>query len=252
MDRQFLDNYYRLERENWWFQVRERIIRDTIKKNINTSPPLQLLNVGAATGKSSEMLQSFGTVRSLEYDQPSFEFCRDVLNLDIVQGSILELPYQDNAFDLVCAFDVVEHVEDHQLAIQELFRVCKPGGHIFITVPAFMSLWSNHDVVNHHYRRYMMKEMTGLFAIHPGRCIRKTYFNTILFIPIWMYRYAQKLLPKKDIQELRSDNEQFNNKWLNRIMYAIFSLERSWLRFFSFPFGVSLMVMWRKDTDHNS
>ena len=246
MDRSFLDDYFKMEREHWWFRVREGIILDQFRSMIYKAEPLNILNVGAATGRSSEMLESFGQIQSIEYDQPSYQFCRDVLKMKIDQGSITELPYPDNAYDCVCAFDVVEHVEDHQTAISELFRVCKPGGKIFITVPAFMSLWSNHDVVNHHFRRYRKQQMLDLFSANGGRLLRTTYFNFFLFMPIFMVRSVQRIFSRKKQEELKPDNDMIESGLINAIFQSIFSFERSLLKKMNFPFGVSMMVVWEK------
>ena len=246
MDRSFLDDYFKMEREHWWFRVREGIILDQFRSMIYKAKPLNILNVGAATGRSSEMLESFGQIQSIEYDQPSYQFCRDVLKMKIDQGSITELPYPDNAYDCVCAFDVVEHVEDHQKAISELFRVCKPGGKIFITVPAFMSLWSNHDVVNHHFRRYRKQQMLDLFSANGGRLLRTTYFNFFLFMPIFMVRSVQRIFSRKKQEELKPDNDMIESGLINTIFQSIFSFERSLLKKMNFPFGVSLMLVWEK------
>ena len=246
MDRNFLDAYYKMERDHWWFRVREEIILDHFMSHIYKDKPLQILNVGAATGRSSEMLEPFGQIQSIEYDEPSYQFCRDVLNMKIDQGSITALPYADHAFDCVCAFDVVEHVEDDQKAIEELFRVCKPGGKIFITVPAFMSLWSNHDVVNHHFRRYRKNQMIRLFVPHGGKLLRTTYFNFFLFIPIFLVRSLQKLFTRKKQEELKPDNDMIESGFINAVFKSIFAFERHLLKKINFPFGVSLLVLWEK------
>lgn len=247
MDRNFLDEYFKMEREHWWFQVREGIILDQFRSSVYKDAPLNILNVGAATGRSSEMLEPFGVVQSIEYDEPSYRFCRDVLKMKIDQGSITALPYPEDAFDCVCAFDVVEHVEDHQKAITELFRVCKPGGKIFITVPAFMSLWSNHDVVNHHFRRYQKKQMLDLFSANGGRLQRSTYFNFFLFTPIFLVRSLQRIFTRKKQSALKPDNDMIESGLINGVFHSIFSFERSLLKKINFPFGVSLMVLWEKN-----
>lgn len=247
MDRSFLDSYFKMEREHWWFRVRESIILDVFKSRVYKGEPMKILNVGAATGRSSQMLEPFGEVQSIEYDEPSYLFCRDTLKMKIDQGSITELPYEDQSFDCVCAFDVVEHVEDHELALSNLFRVCKPGGKIFITVPAFMSLWSSHDVVNHHFRRYRQKPMLGLFSANGGRLLRSTYFNFLLFIPIFIIRSVQRIFSSKKSEQLKPDNERFESGTLNALFFSIFSLERKLLDKFNLPFGVSLLVLWEKE-----
>lgn len=249
MDRQLLDKYRQWECEHWWFRVRERILRDGVEDIIRGRRGLRILNVGAATGRSTEILQPFGEVSSIEYDEPSFQYCRDVLKLDIVQASITELPYEDDSFDLVCCFDVIEHVEDDTKGIQELVRVCKPGGTVFLTTSAYMSLWSDHDRLNHHFRRYLMQELEVRFGTSKGRPTRKTYYNALLFPPIWFVRKMQRLLPRKRDEDLKPDNEFLQSPLTDRLFGAIFSLERWLLRIMDFPFGVSIMIVWRKNGD---
>ena len=156
MNINYYKEYAQLEREHWWFKVRGKIIIKLITSCIESSENKQLniLNIGAATGKTSEMLSTFGKVTSLEYDQDCCDYAKKQFNMTIINGSILDLPFKDDEFDLVCAFDVIEHVEDDLLGIQEMKRVCNSGGLIVLTVPAYMFLWSQHDEVNHHYRRY--------------------------------------------------------------------------------------------------
>lgn len=244
MDRHFLDGYRRLELEHWWFRVRSGILTDVMDVMHDGKSPLRILNVGAATGRSTEILQPYGKVDSVEYDEPSFRFCTEVLGLDVIRASITELPYPDDCFDAVCSFDVVEHVEDHFKAVSELVRVCRPGGFVFITVPAFMSLWSDHDRVNHHFRRYVKGGLSALFAPHEGRTVRSTYFNSLLFPPIWLVRRLQRFRPGGLKAEPDSDFAQ--NPVTDRVFGTVFGMERRLLRHLDFPFGVSLMMVWRK------
>ena len=243
MERSFLDKYRQIEREHWWFRVRSCIITDQLQFLLKGSPSMQILNVGAATGASTEMLQPFGEVSSLEYDQPCVDYCRKVLNLDVIQGSITALPYADASFDLVCAFDVVEHVEDDRLAVSELIRVCKPGGHVYVTVPAYMSLWSDHDVVNNHFRRYQRAELLALF--NAGTLLRSTYFNTLLFPLIWLARQLGNMF-KRNGAAPKPDNEWMQHPLTDRLFGGIFSLERPLLQRMNLPFGVSLALIWKK------
>jgi 2-polyprenyl-3-methyl-5-hydroxy-6-metoxy-1,4-benzoquinol methylase len=137
MDQAYYKAYYHLEREHWWFLVRKKILAERIRHLLKQPVNIRSLNVGAATGATSDMLTAFGSVMSIEYDAACTQFTKTYLSTPIEQGSILELPFEANQYDLVAALDVIEHVEDHQLAVQELWRVCKPGGHIVITVPAY-------------------------------------------------------------------------------------------------------------------
>jgi len=164
MEKSYYIEYYHLERNNWWFKARMDILRSQVVKIANGRKDLNILNVGAATGASSLMLQEFGTVTSIEYDEDCFAFTKERVNIPLEIGSILDIKYPNNHYDLVCAFDVIEHVEDDQKAASELIRVCKNNGYVLVTVPAFNFLWSEHDEINHHFTRYTRKKFTQLFV----------------------------------------------------------------------------------------
>ncbi|GAB1264924.1 class I SAM-dependent methyltransferase [Aurantivibrio infirmus] len=80
----------------------------------------------------------------------------------IKAGQIGELPYDDNSFDLVCALDIVEHVEDDIGALKELCRVAKPGAKMLLSTPLYMDFWTTFDEVVGHYRRYEPEQLRAL------------------------------------------------------------------------------------------
>ena len=253
MDQAYYKAYYHLEREHWWFLVRKKILAERIRHLLKQPVNIRSLNVGAATGATSDMLTAFGSVMSIEYDAACTQFTKTYLSTPIEQGSILELPFEANQYDLVAALDVIEHVEDHQLAVQELWRVCKPGGHIVITVPAYQFLWSRHDLINHHFRRYTLSQLTDLFRPLQGKVIYQTYYNSFLFLPIATYRWLmnifQKLLGKKEKPLGKYDYEVLGTGgWLNQILSGIFHLDYHCLKGgIRFPAGVSIMIFFQKD-----
>jgi len=215
---------------------------------VNGKEKLNILNVGIATGLTTEILSSYGNVTSIEYDKDCCDFVREKLNIDVINSSVTEIPFQDKEFDLVCAFDVIEHVEDDKKAVNELYRVCKSDGIVFITVPAFMSLWSEHDEVNHHYRRYIMRQIKNLFSDTQGNIIYNSYFNSILFLPILLFRLISRILPKKSIRKgSGSDFTVINNEnIINKLLYIIFNFEVSIIQYIKYPFGVSILFMFKK------
>jgi SAM-dependent methyltransferase len=195
MDHNYYAEYYEYERNHWWFTAREHIlisIIKTLQKKSYFQQNIKILNVGCSTGRSSEYLAQFGEVTSIEYDAFCCEFTSKKTGLKIIHGSITELDFENNSFDLVCAFDVVEHVEDDALAVAEMKRVLKPNGIMLLTVPAFMDLWSHHDEINHHFRRYTIPELKKHFPEKQENIIFKSYFNTWLFIPIYAFRKLSK------------------------------------------------------------
>ncbi|MEP7108433.1 MAG: class I SAM-dependent methyltransferase [Ferruginibacter sp.] len=247
MDKMYVQQYDQLENNHWWFIIRQKIILQTLRK---FTPPLhpgglKILNVGAAAGASSKWLASLGDVVSLEND-PLFLDCLINRNLKAINASITDIPLDDDSVDLVCAFDVIEHVENDQQAVEELVRVCKPGGNICITVPAFQTLWGNHDVVNGHKRRYTRKHLQNLIDGQRATIQYSSYFNTILFIPVLLFRKIQPLF-KNNRQQHNSDFNYFKtNIILNNVLKVVFGIELYLLRSVKFPFGVSLMMLIQK------
>lgn len=254
MQHDYYKEYYDLERQHWWFVAREKIISNYLKKIIDDKilnhPELKILNVGCGPGRSSQYLSSFGEVTSIEYDKDCCEFASERTGLQIINGSITELPFQDEMFDLVCAFDVIEHVEDDQLAVSEMKRVAKKDGVIFITIPTFMSLWSHHDVINHHFRRYKYSQIEKLFESQKnGNEIFSSYFNFFLFPGIYLIRIISNFLKfGKNRPGSGSDFETFKPGFLNNILFNIMYFESKFInKNIKFPFGVSLLYSWKKN-----
>jgi SAM-dependent methyltransferase len=247
MDKGYFRDYYNYERNHWWFRARSEILRKYIERNIALATRLKILNVGVATGASTTMLQRFGEVTSLEYDQDCIDFIQDKVDFDIIQGSILQLPFQNNTFDLVCAFDVIEHVEDDTKAVEELCRVAKATGNVLITVPAFMSLWSQHDDINHHFRRYTRTSLLEIFKNTMGGRIQfASYFNFFLFPVIFLARRIGNLKKKKN-EALHSDFEKFNPGVLNSLLYSIMKSESYFISGRRLLLtGVSILLHWSK------
>jgi len=244
MDKTYFKQYYLQERNHWWFKVRAKILMKIIRRKLKKND-LKILNVGSATHRSSELLSEFGDVQSIEYDKDCCRFVRNELGFDVLNGSATELPFKEESFDLVCAFDVIEHIENDMLAVQEMERVCKSNrGYIFITVPAFNSLWSDHDVINHHYRRYTLNNLL-LIKSQKSKTIIKSYFNFFLFPFIALFRVLGKFKfgrPKKP----RSDFDNFQtNKFLDSIFEFIFNFEYYLLPLLRFPFGVSILLLYK-------
>jgi len=250
MEKEYYKEYYEYERKHWWFTARLEILETLLTKRI--IPPnkkkFRILNAGVATGATTIMLQKHGEVTSLEYDKDCCLFLEEVVKIEVTNGSLTDLPYEDNYFDLVCAFDVVEHIEDDALAIKEMNRVLKKDGTMFLTVPAFNFLWSEHDVINHHFRRYTLKGLSSIVKDQNFDIQFKSYFNFILFLPIFFIRMLGKLLPKRDSEKVAADFEGFNgNKFGNKLFFFLFRKESFFLKNkIRFPFGVSLFVIAKK------
>ena len=244
MDKNYQQEYYHLERNHWWFRARENILKsylDSALKNFQT--PLKILNIGASTGKSSQMLEKFGVVDSVENDETTCRFLQNELNIKAFNYSAKALPFEKDSYDLICGFDVIEHIDDDEAVIKEIKRVLKPGGAVLLTVPAYMFLWSHHDVVNQHYRRYT-KYGLRLITGKQFREIYCSYFNCFLFPAIWGSRLFSRLFPNKVKRRKGSgsDFSIYNKNFFDKVFFHVFNYERYLIeRKFRLPFGVSLI-----------
>ena len=251
MEPAYYDEYYRNEREHWWFRARESILRRQMERLISEGripPRPRILNIGAATGRSSEWLGELGDVVSLEYDGDCCRLTRERTGLDIVEGTILDLPWESGSFDVVCAFDVIEHVEDDAGGVAEMKRVCRKDGILFVTVPASPLLWSEHDEINHHFRRYRMRELKALFK--GCDVLLGTGFNSVLFPPIAVHRVvrrlADRLSPSRN-RPLQSDFSRSQFPMVDGLLETLFRSESTWLsRGIGLPWGVSAMIIARR------
>lgn len=254
MDKAYYKEYYRSEREHWFFRGRADIIMAHVQSlvdqiKIEEDRPLKILNIGVATGRTSELLNTYGEVKSVEFDEDCFNFTKEnVKDIDLERGSILDLAYEDSTYDLVCAFDVIEHVEDDQLAVIEMKRVCKSGGQVVLTVPAFMSLWSKHDEVNHHFRRYRVSEIKRLFKENEKIGLA-TYFNFWLFPVAFIFRKLNNLLSLSEKGEDTGSDLAISegSAISSALFYKIFSSEVFFIKKkITLPFGVSILASYKK------
>ncbi|MEL6124111.1 MAG: methyltransferase domain-containing protein [Bacteroidota bacterium] len=247
MDKAYYDQYAIAERSHWWFLGREKILSQMVDKYSakDSKQELSILNIGAATGRTSEWLSAFGSVTTSEFDPDCCEYLKQQ-GVAVEQASMTELPYADDSFDVVCAFDVIEHIDDHEMAMKELKRVLKPEGRGYVSVPALMQLWSDHDVINHHYRRYTRSELEEVITKTGLNRVRLSYFNFVMFPLIYIVRrYVSK--PSQNHNEAKSDFSSYKvGGATNAILKWLFSTERRWLRFANFPIGVSLLAVLSK------
>ena len=243
MDRNYYSQYRRLELSHWWFRGRELILQRLLRRHLTKAAlgsALKVLNVGAATGRTSEWLREFGAVSSVEYDAECAAMAEEFTGMPMMVASAEQLPFDDNAFDVVVAFDVIEHIDNDAGAVSELLRVCKNSGIVFVTVPSFPFLWSEHDEINHHFRRYRRGELAKLFENCEHR--QSSYFNSWLFPLISLVRLAKKFTPKKSPRDSspQSDFEMNIHPWLNSMLTRLLSSEAfAFAVGLKLPFGVS-------------
>ena len=200
---------------------------------------LRLLEAGCGTGGNLQMLAEFGKLDAFELDEEARAIAVGKLPMDIKNGMLPDnIPYESGKFDVVVAFDVIEHVERDVESLSSLGRQLAPGGRLIMTVPALPWLWSKHDVTHHHYRRYTRKILSDTLVKAGLEPLRISYFNTLLFPMIASLRLARKLFGLAETAD-----DQMPSPQTNRILKSIFGFESNWVGRITVPIGVSLLAV---------
>ena len=182
---------YELEDVHWWFRGRRAVIRALLGR-AGLPPQPRLLDVGCGTGRNLVELAGLGPASGADPSASAVAFCRARGLADVHQAGLEALPFEDRAFDLLLACDVVEHVDHDVAALGELRRVAKPGGTLLLTVPAYQWLWTDHDVQLHHRRRYTLGTLQRRAEAAGWSPLFATYFNTILLPVVAPARLASR------------------------------------------------------------
>jgi len=230
------------ERRHWWFVGRRRIIASLLEATFEGRRDLRILDIGCGTGGMIPVLSPFGRVTGIDPSDAAIRYSRerygsqaDFLRVDFPR----ETP-PGGGHDLVTLFDVLEHLEEDAQALREAAGLLSEGGRMVVTVPAHRFLWSPHDDINRHRRRYGYRELRDRI-LGAGLEIRRiTYFNTFLFPVVWAARLVRRGLALKG--DRRSDF-RVRRKWINNSLAGLFGAERFPLRRFDLPFGVSLLAV---------
>jgi SAM-dependent methyltransferase len=179
MDRDYELQTHQAEDRHWWYRGRRTVIERLIA-GLTLPEGTRILDAGCGSGRNMVDLQRHGAVTGVELSSTSVALARDRNAGEVVEGSVLEMPFADDSFELAVSLDVIEHLEDDHGALRELRRVVAPGGALLLTVPAYQWLWSGHDEINHHHRRYTRRSLQQAAESCGWRQTRTTYFNSLL------------------------------------------------------------------------
>lgn len=227
-----------IQNRHWWFVARSRILASVIGK-LSLPPSAKILEIGCGTGGNLAMLSKFGGLSAMEFDDNARAIAMKLGICPVAAGGLPEpVPFEDGKFDLVCLLDVLEHIGDDEEALSRAGRLLRPSGRLLVTVPAYAWLWSAHDEVHHHRRRYTA-EMLRQRAQNANLIVGKLgYFNTLLFPVIALARMIEKLSGHAS-----GSDATMPSPLLNRLLTWIFSLERHIVPRSAFPFGTSILAV---------
>ena len=254
MQEEYEKHYHTIESNHWWFVGRRQIVYDLILC-ANADRGCRILEIGCSSGQFLFQLRNHGyqNVVGIDISERAVKVCQEAgLPAKVMDAQRLDFP--DDSFDLITASDVLEHLADEKRALQEWRRVLKPGGRLVVFVPAFMFLWSKHDEVNNHYRRYKLDELRKVLTENGFIIERNSYWNSFLFPPVALVRGVKRLLRDcQFFQDKRTGDFFIPPKMLNAFLLVMLRME-NW--FFikgdvNWPFGVSAMTLARRPASSN-
>lgn len=238
MDEHIYTEMAALEDKHWWFTARRKIL-DKLISILHLPDDAQILEAGCGSGGNLAMLARHGSVYGMETNAQALEFAAAKGVAQIAAGRLpAPIPFADRKFDMIVLLDVMEHLDDDAAALSALRARLKPGGWLLITVPAYPFLWSRHDELHHHKRRYVARDLRHLIDVSGCRMHYLSYFNTWLFPLI----AAARLMHAGRSQ---SGDLVMPGKFANALLKQIFASERLLLGRIALPFGVSLVALAR-------
>lgn len=241
-------NYYKkmqeVENEHWWFNARRKYIQALLLRVLAGKNNLRICEIGCGTGGNLEMLSTFGRLDAVEMNDYARSIAEEKQfpNVDLILAGYLPDRIElTEKYDAVFSLDVLEHVESDAKAVVTLKDLLKKDGILVSTVPAYQWLWSRHDEVNMHYRRYTKGTFVRLLEDGGLNVIYASYFNTLLFPIVAISRYIESCFQGKKIAI--SSDLTIPPAAVNYLLGLIFNIESNWSGRLSMPFGLSVVTV---------
>lgn len=246
MDRQEFERNFNIETTYWWNVGRFHIVDSFTRRYIDPKPGARMVDLGSGTGATTLWLQKYGPVKAVDGSPLALSYCRKRGLKDVTRSDMEKLKLPSSSFDAAFALDILEHIRDDRKAIREIFRILKPGGRLLVTAPAYQWLYSEHDEVCHHYRRYTLDEMARKMEEAGFRILRKSYCIMFLLFPLVATLQFRSLF-KRDRRIMTSVVPLPD--WLNGLLIRVLDFENLLLKFMNLPLGVSVILMAEKPRD---
>ena len=245
MDATAYRQFAELEDSHFWFLARRRIFFHLLDRLLERRQGLRILEIGCGSGGMLRTLARYGEVTGLDISMDVLRFARSRGAERLCVASGHALPVQPHALDLIALFDAIEHIPDDVQVLQECRRALKPGGLVFLSVPAYQFLYANNDRVAHHLRRYTRRQLRQRLSAAGLAPVKVTYFNTLLFpliLPtVLMKKLQESFRPVGD----RTNLSHHVPAALNRLLADVIGSERHLLSGIDFPFGHSIIAVGR-------
>lgn len=226
------------ERDHWWYRARRNILRDLLARHAPKQPSV-IVEIGCGSGGNLPMLGEFGTVIGVESSATAIALAATYRGFDIRAGMLPDLlPVRQASCSWLCLFDVLEHVDDDIVALKACRSLLSQDGAILISVPAYHWLWSAHDKLHHHRRRYSCGQLISAVRASGLEVHYVTCFNTLLFPLAVLGRIVDRLRGSA-----RPSGGATPPRLVNEMLFWLFDRERWLLRWLRLPFGLSIFAV---------
>jgi SAM-dependent methyltransferase len=238
MDRIVYDRMAEHDSSHWWYVARRDILADYIGRYAGLPEGARILEIGCGTGHNLPMLGAFGSVEAIEIDPAARDIASARLGKPVMEAPLPELTgIERGAYDMIAVLDVVEHIANDVAALKAMAECLKPRGRILVTVPAHQWMWSAHDTVNHHHRRYSKATLAAAIGKAGLRHNGLRYFNSLLFPLAAASRIAGRMMGKDDSDDSPPPGP------VNTLFGGIFRLERHLVGRVPLTPGVSIITL---------
>jgi len=238
MDRSAYASMSAQEQDHWWFVARRAIIDSLVRTHVPLPADARILEAGCGTGGNLALLAQYGVLDAMEYDADAraLAAARDLCRVEA--GALPDaIGFGDTRYDLIALLDVLEHIDDDEASLRALGTRLTPNGRLLLTVPAAPWLWSDHDVLHHHKRRYTHDGLLDVVRAAGLKVEASGHFNSLLFPLAVAQRFAHQLLRRDTPLDARP------SPLVNAALQRVFAAERHLLGRISFPLGLSLYAI---------
>lgn len=237
----------RAEARHFWFRGFRAFVTPLILTATAGRSDARLLDCGCGTGANVDLLGRFGRAFGFDLSEVGLRLGREEGRTRLARGRVTAAPFPSGGFDVVTSFDVIYSLEerDERLALAEMFRLLKPGGHAIINVAAMEVLRGDHSVLSREIRRYDRRGLHARVAAAGFSVVRLTYTNVVLSLPLMVARTFQRRRGLKGEQDAQQEIA-VPPAPINTLLTGVLWLESVWLRSFDAPFGSSLLCLARK------
>jgi SAM-dependent methyltransferase len=243
---QLLDATARAEREHFWFRGFRRFVSPLLTGAVAGVSSPRILDCGCGTGNNLQLLRRYGPACGIDLTFSGLAYAKRSGERLVAQASALSLPFSDDTFDLVTSFDVIYAFDDAMAAtaLDEMYRVLRPGGSLVLNVAALPALRGNHSILGGEVQRYTRASLRTHLERAGFAVQRLTYTNFAILPIVAAVRFTQRL--RQGGHELSDSEMTVPSPPVNLALAGLLALESYALRVVDMPLGSSLLTVAQK------